>query len=146
MTFIFSKVLSGPPSPRWRSDSRNLCQAFVTRTRAVTTVSAVSSYSLKVNPCDSAPARYSFGTDDFFSDDDLRRSVSILASGISSADMRDPGRHRKQRSYARSKKRLALFRQNSRFSSRRRNPTPTRMALAYITSFWFAAGPGRSRI
>jgi hypothetical protein len=55
MTFILSKVLSGPPSPRWRSDSRNLCQAFVTRTRPVTTVGAVPSYSLRVNLCDTDP-------------------------------------------------------------------------------------------
>jgi hypothetical protein len=43
---------------------------FLTRERPdVTTAGAVRLTQLRVDPCDSAPVRYSFGTDDFFSDD-----------------------------------------------------------------------------
>ena len=55
-------------------DSRNHCQAFVTRTRAVTTIGAVSSYSLRVNLCATAPASL-FETDDF-SPENRRSGVS----------------------------------------------------------------------
>ena len=72
MTFIFSKVLSG--SSLAILDSRNHCQAFVTRTRAVTTIGAVSSYSLRVNLCATAPASL-FETDDF-SPENRRSGVS----------------------------------------------------------------------
>jgi hypothetical protein len=134
------------PSPRWPSDSRNHCQAFVTRTRAVTTVGAVSSYSLRVSLCDSAPARYSFGTDDFFSDDDLRRSVSILASGISSTDMRDSGKRRKQRSSARSKERLVRSGQKFSLFETASELSPEAHGPGVYHVFLVRRWAGRSRI